>query len=54
MWSGDWNADIENGSSEVCRESLELFTKRLLLSEMTDQEIDWIMGKSVDKFLNWR
>jgi len=54
MWSGDWNADIENGSAQVCRESIELFTKRLLLSEMTDHELDWIMGKSVDKFLNWR
>jgi len=54
MWSGDWNADIENGSYQVCRESLELFTKRLLLSELKDQELDWIMGKSVDKFLNWR
>jgi predicted TIM-barrel fold metal-dependent hydrolase len=53
MWSGDWNADIENGSAQVCRESIELFTKRLLLSEMTDHELDWIMGKSVDKFLNW-
>lgn len=54
MWSGDWNAEIENGSAQVCRESLELFTKRLLLSKMTDQELDWIMGKSVEKFLNWR
>lgn len=54
MWSGDWNADIENGSAQVCRESIELFTKRLLLNEMTDQELDWVMGKSVDKFLNWR
>jgi len=53
MWSGDWNADIKSGSVEVCRQSIELFTKRLLLSEMTDQELDWIMGKSVDKFLNW-
>jgi L-fuconolactonase len=53
MWSGDWNADIENGSAQVCRESIELFTKRLLLSEMKDHELDWIMGKSVDKFLNW-
>jgi L-fuconolactonase len=53
MWSGDWNADIENGSAQVCRESIELFTKRLLLSEMTDHELDWIMSKSVDKFLNW-
>jgi L-fuconolactonase len=54
MWSGDWNADIENGSAQVCRESFELFTKRLLLTELTDHELDWIMGKSVDKFLNWR
>lgn len=54
MWSGDWNADINNGSADVCRQSIELFTKRLLLSEMIDQELDWIMGKSVDKFLNWR
>jgi predicted TIM-barrel fold metal-dependent hydrolase len=54
MWSGDWNADIENGSAQVCRESFELFTKRLLLTELTDHELDWIMGKSVDQFLNWR
>jgi len=53
MWSGDWNADIKSGSVEVCRQSLELFSKRLLLGEMTDQELDWIMGKSVEKFLNW-
>jgi L-fuconolactonase len=53
MWSGDWNADVEKGSAKVCRESLELFSKRLLLSELTDQELDWIMGKTVEKFLNW-
>lgn len=54
MWSGDWNADIEHGSLRVCRESAELFSKRLLLAELRDEELDWIMGRTADNFLNWQ
>jgi len=53
MWSGDWNADIENGSLTVCRQSVELFSKGILLGELIEQELDWIMGKTAEEFLNW-
>jgi len=54
MWSGDWNADVEHGSLKVCRESSELFSKRLLLAELLDNDLDWIMGRTADNFLNWQ
>ncbi len=54
MWSGDWNAKITVGDPEMCQKSIDLFTSRLLLPELTDDQIDDIMGASLLRFVGWQ
>lgn len=52
MWSGDWNANVSEGDPDMCRNSMKLFTSRLLLPELTDQQINDLMSQTVMRFLN--
>ena len=52
MWSGDWNANVSEGDVKMCQKSMELFTSRLLLPELTDQQINDLMSQTLTRFLN--
>jgi L-fuconolactonase len=53
MWTGDWNANIPQGDSQGCRDSIRLFSERRILPEMSDEEIDFLMGRTLFNYLGW-
>jgi L-fuconolactonase len=53
MWTGDWNANIPQGDSSGCRDSIRLFSERRILPEMSDVEIEFLMGRTLINFAGW-